>query len=297
MGTKIEAPVPGVYENVPFETYLAWDAVSQSQLKDLLRSPAHLQVALAAPDEDTDALRIGRAAHCAVLEAPLFGTRYARLPEGFDGRTKAGKELRESIDADGRTALKAAEYDAALAIAATVGAHPSASAVLYGEGGRNELSLVWVDEETGLICKARHDRHSPLIAGGAIADLKTTQDASAREFERSIFTFGYHRQGAFYLRGAKAHELEAEHFVIVAVEKEAPFAASVYRLTEGAIAAGDAELSALLARYDHCRRSGQWPAYPTDVRDIGIPDWAWGASQRMADAMQEALLDEMGVAR
>ena len=32
---------------------------------------------------------------------------------------------------------------------------------------------------------------------------------------------------------------------------------------------------ALLERYAECERSGEWPGYPDEVRDISIPEWAW----------------------
>ena len=36
-------PKQGLHENVPFESYLAWDAVSSSQLALFAKSPAHYQ--------------------------------------------------------------------------------------------------------------------------------------------------------------------------------------------------------------------------------------------------------------
>lgn len=281
----LNAPPVGVYENIPFEDYLAWDAASSSQLKALVRSPAHLKAYRAKPDEDTTALRIGRAAHCATLEPDRFPEQYARLPEG-DGRTKVVKDAKEAIEALGRTGLSGKEFECALSIAATLHAHPSAGPLLSGNG-RSELSLVWRDEETGVLCKARHDRHSAVFAGGTIVDLKTTVDASLRSFERAIFLFGYHRQGAFYLRGSRALCLPVEHYVLVAVEKEEPFACAVYRLSEAALDAGEQEVVALLKQYRRCTESHVWPGYPTEVRDIALPDWAWGASQHLAESIAE----------
>lgn len=278
---KVKAPPVGVYADVPFGDYLAWDAVSQSQLKELQRSPAHLRASLEAPDDDNDALRMGRAVHCAVLEPHRFALDFAVLPEGHDGRTKAGKELWADVVARGATPLKFDQAANITGMAAALRAH-AAAGMLLASAGPAELSLVWRDPATGVLCKARHDKHAHAVGGGVILDVKSTTDASAREFERTVFNFAYHRQGAFYIRGARALELPVEHYAILAVEKEPPFAVAVYRLNEAAIDAGDQEVGALLSRYEACRARNVWPAYPETVQDLALPDWAWGVSDRMA---------------
>lgn len=281
---KIPAPPVGVYADVPFGDYLAWDAVSQSQLKELQRSPAHLRAALEAPDEDTDALRIGRAVHCAVLEPHRFAADFAVLPEGNDRRTKEGKAAWERAMNSGATPIKYEEGEKVKAIAASIRAHTAAAHLLASDGPA-ELSLVWRDEETGVLCKARQDKHAHAVGGGVILDVKTTTDASAREFERTVFNFAYHRQGAFYLRGSEALELPVQHYAIIAVEKEAPYAVAVYRLNEAALDAGDDEVGALLKRYAACQSRGEWPAYPDTVQDLALPDWAWGVSAHMTHVL------------
>jgi hypothetical protein len=282
---KIPAPAPGVYAGVPFEDYLRWDAASQSQLKALARSPAHLRAALAEPDEDSAALRIGRALHAAVLEPDVFAKGFAALADGTDLRTKAGKEARDAILAAGAVPLKQAEYEAIGAMRAALLAHAAAGHLLRSEGPA-EQSIVWIDEETGVLCKARQDKHAHGVGGGVIVDVKTTTDASPRQFERTIFDFGYHRQGAFYLRGAEALGLPVAHFAILAVEKDAPHAVAVYRLNEGALDAGDAEVVGLLNRYKRCRERDEWPAYPATVQDIALPDWAWAISDRLTKELE-----------
>jgi hypothetical protein len=166
------------------------------------------------------------------------------------------------------------DYTSCLRMRDAVNRHASASRLLSGAGDV-ELSLVWEQDGLDVLCKGRLDRLSPGIAGGAIVDIKTTRDASPREFERAIFTHGYHRQAAFYLDGARAHGIPAKHFVIIAVEKEPPYAVAVYRVSEGAIDAGQEQLRVLLAKYAECEQKDEWPAYPDVVRDIALPDWAW----------------------
>jgi hypothetical protein len=274
--TSIPAPVPGVYPGTPMDIYHAWEAASNSRLTKLRRSPAHMKASLSEP-QDTPALRIGRAAHSAILEPDDFMSRYACGPSG-DKRTKDIKAAWESLEMKHgeEYVLKGVDYDACLEMRDAVYAHSKASKLLIG-AGEIELSTVWTVPvaDGSLTCKARLDRYTAGIAGGAVVDVKTTRDASPRAFERAIFDLGYHRQGAFYLDAARAHGIPAEHFVIVAVEKEAPYAVAVYRLTEGALDAGREQLQPLLRTYAMCQTLNEWPAYPETVQDIALPSYAW----------------------
>ena len=94
--------------------------------------------------------------------------------------------------------------------------HPAASELLKSEGP-TEVSMVWEDEGTGAWCKGRIDKLS--FEHATIVDYKTTLDASKLVFERSIWNFGYHRQGSFYLRGVQALGVGIEHYAIIAQEK------------------------------------------------------------------------------
>lgn len=286
--TTTEAPGPGVYPGTAMDDYHRWAAASNSRLSRLLRSPAHLRAYLDEPQADTEALRVGRAIHAAVLEPDLFGSSFAGAPEGLDRRTKAGKEEWASLcDTFGEgNVLKAVEWDMCIRIRDNVHAHSAAHGMITGPGYA-ELSMLWEDADTGVLCKARWDRHSPDLAGGAIVDLKTTRDASSRSFEKSILTFGYHRQAAFYLMSAQARRLPARHFSIIAVEKAPPYAVAVYRITEGVVDAAAEQIQALLRLYADCVEHDRWPGYPDEVRDISIPAWAWNVMDEETADVEE----------
>ena len=274
--TSIETPPPGVYPGIPPVVYHQWEAASNSALNHLIRSPAHMQAYIKEPMVDTPALLLGRAVHAAVLEPDRFGSEYGMMPAGLKRTTKEGKETwNELVETLGEgNVLSADDYGICVRTRERVHAKTTAHALITGTGDV-ELSLVWEDEETGVLCKARWDRHSPEIAGGAIVDLKTTKDASPREFTRAIYNFGYHRQAAMYLMGAKALSLPVRHYSIIAVEKVPPFGVAVYRITEGTVDASEDQVKALLRRYAECKEKDEFPDYPDEVRDISVPDWAW----------------------
>lgn len=288
-------PLAGIHRSTPMGLYHGWPAASNSRLSKLRRSPAHLKAYLEEPPKERSALIIGRAAHTTILEPDTFDSTFtvaelcAATKKGDGQRcSNWGIALHEKqgwlcgVHAKGITSewsttrfvLPEPDYRACRLMREAVYKHPAARGLLWGEGDV-ELSMLWHDRETGVPCKGRMDRLSPRIAGGAIVDVKTTRDAGRREFERAIFAHGYHRQAAFYLDGAAANGIAAEHFVIVAVEKEPPYAVAVYRLTEGAIEGGREQLRPLLARYAECVEQDVWPGYAEDVQDIALPTWAW----------------------
>lgn len=293
---ELEAPLQGVYPGIPMRTYARWPGASNSRLTKLRQSPAHLKAYLDEPTPDARHFAVGRATHTAVLEPQHFDTHY--IVSARCTATKKGDGLRCTNDgivyANGewfcgvhgkginsnvgeKIVLPSDEHRAILSMRDAIARHPRASKLLTGQG-ENELSATWTQD--GVLCKSRPDRFSPLIAGGALVDVKSTRDASPRAFERAIYEYGYHRQGAHYLNGAKACGLQVQHFVIIAVEKEAPFAVAIYRLSEADLDAGDAQLRPLIAKYGECVAKNEWPGYSTDIIDTHLPDYAWSQIDR-----------------
>lgn len=262
---------PGEYHNLPEERYHALKYASHSYLCDMKRSPAHCLHSMTCGREATPALLLGRAIHFAVLQPDLFRDRYTILPEG-DGRSaevKAARaEARRLYGED--NLLSRDDFQRCIAVRDAVWSHPRAKALLAARTD-TEISGVWDDEPTGIRCKLRSDF---LCRGGVIGDLKTTENASRREFEKAIFRWSYYMQGAFYHHGWAKLRQPQEHFCIIAVEKSPPHGVCVYRLEDDALAEGDNEFRALLVKFAECQQSGEWPGYSNDFERIGLPRWA-----------------------
>jgi hypothetical protein len=262
---------PGLYPGVDALEYHAWPGASQSRLKILRdHTPAHLRYAMDHPEVPTDAMRVGAAIHTCVLEPDRWPHLYVRGIDG-DGRTKAVKEAREALAAEFPNShiLKPADFDMCLAVRDAVFRHPHTKHLFEG---MREASACWRDPATGVFCRGRFD--DVAIALGCISDLKSCTDASPFRFPSVIYNYGYHIQGAMYLRGAKANGIDADTFAIVAVEKEPPYAVAVYQLAGAAIFDGERELDPLLEQWAKCEASGEWPSYPTDVVQLDLPTWA-----------------------
>lgn len=223
------------------------------------------------PRPATPALRLGNIIHCAVLEPTVYSNTYSAVPK-LDRRTKVGKETWATLcDKYGEHNLVTVDDEEAIkGVVAAVQGHEKARN-LFAQLKEREATIIWRDQETGLSCKCRIDAMcSPIVA-----DLKTTDDASVEGFQDSIFKYGYHRQGAMYLRGCRAAGIDVKHYSIVAVEKEAPFGINVFSLGEDALEQGERELVDLMKQVKLWKDTGIVPGYYQNVIAASLPEWAW----------------------
>lgn len=192
-------------------------------------------------------------------------------------RTKDARETRDSAYGDGKVPLLMSEYEDVLAMVQTINRHEIAGPLLAGGTGLAEQSLFWVDEPTGVWCRARLDWLKPAPAGGRVivADLKTTTAADTASIEKSIANFGYHQQAAFYLQGVQALGIHPDPaFVLIFVEKSAPHLVHVVQLDAYTLRLGELKNRRALATYARCQGEGAWPGYPTDITTVSLPAWA-----------------------
>lgn len=314
---------PGVYSGMPFREYLALPYASNSQLTHLLRSPLHLKAYREEPLPETKALKAGRAIHAAVLEPELFERDYVAGGQCAATTSKGGRCSRGAtvvvrgggllcsqhangeVEDDSRIVLSDADRAMCLRLRDVLAEHPTASRLLAAPG-QVEVSVVWDDPATGVRCKGRWDKYIPGLAGGTIVDLKSCTDARPHKFERSIVDYGYARQAMLYLMAARALDMPAKHYVLLAAEKDVPHGIMVYRLSGEALGGtpGPGEeayyvarqVRGLLRRYDECTRTNDYPGYPTDVRDVSLPDWAWNVMDAQTMAIEEATTDHEEIA-
>lgn len=283
MTTTLTAPDPGIYEGVPEDEYHRWDCASNSKLKRILRCPAHYRHAEDHPNyDDTPTMAFGRAYHCAILTPEIFKDKYVMRERGLHGATNKYKAWKKKIEAAGRTEITAANMDDLLGIQKAINANAEAKELLSGKG-KNEASIVWIDDETGIKCRARIDRFTlhQFIEGwperkftrSVHVDFKGTLDASPVEFSKQIANLNYHMQGAMYTDGANALAPANRTFVFVAFEKKPPYAIGVYHLDEETIEQGRREYKRALHLLKYCQDNNDWPGYTKTINPIGIPYW------------------------
>lgn len=246
--------------------YFAHESVSQSTLKLLRKSPAHAKYAMDNPKEPSAAMQLGTCLHALVLENKVV---YATLPESAKGNSIAAKLIKANfaLENPDKIVLSADDAEAVRLMAASVKAHPAASKLL-ALMLEPEKAIMW--EKDGLTFKAKLDGLLPF----GVLDLKSATSAEMKDFEKSIFKFGYHIQAAHYLAGAAANDLPAENFYIIAVENEPPYCTAVFVIDHETIEAGEKERQKLIKLYKECMSSGVWPGYSDKIQTVRLPFWA-----------------------
>lgn len=266
-GMQITAPC--YIKDMPSEVYHAHEhSVSNSGLKLISRSPAHFKYA--PKRESTRSMVIGSALHMAVLEPELFLDTYVMLHDADDRRCKDYKDAKEEFGEE--FVLVSSECEKIEGIMGRIQSNEVVQELL-SLPGHNELSGFSTDPDTGVMCRHRFDK---LTNSGIGIDLKTTIDARSDAFSRSIYTYGYHVQAAFY---ADQYEWvtgkDLEDFVFIVVESESPFAVKMYRLGQESIDIGREQYRRALDEYARCKNTGIWPAYESqEIEEISIPTWA-----------------------
>jgi hypothetical protein len=261
-------PGPGVHELTDEEYFagpLARTSLSSTGVRELLVCPAKFRHNQLHPRPPKKTFDVGHAAHQLVLGA---GPELVRI-DADEWRTKAVKEEVQAARDRGAVPLKPADWDAVHGMAEMLLRHPHAPRLL--SRGEPEQTLIWLDEATGVLCRAKADWLRP----DGIVDLKTCDKADNDSLTRSVWNYSYYVQAAFYLRGFRACFPGVEPFFgFVAVEKEPPYLAQTFQLTGRAIAYGDRRCAEALEIYRDCLAADVWPGYPTDdIAEIDLPGW------------------------
>lgn len=290
--TKTSLPSVGLHKGVPMDDYLGLsEAVSASGLEMIRRSPMQYRHDQQHPTESTPAMERGTALHMAVLEPDLFADSYVTL-DRCEGQTQSGSRCRYSgavyrlgssfcrtHDPDKGapmdvSVLKADDMADVQGMAASIHSHPRARSILEGGGG-TELTGVFEDPETGVLCRFRPDRL--VDRAGLLVDVKTTRDAAPWAFPADAERRGYFRKLAFYRRGLQALGWKYQGAAVIAVESTAPYDLICYLVDEGDLDTADREVSRLLRIYADCMESDDWPGYQTaedGFATLERPAWA-----------------------
>ncbi len=271
----MDTPKPGFYEDIPFETYKLWDAVNQSTLKEILNSPLHYHYLKNNPKATTAAMRLGIVLDAACFEPEDFGNRF-HMHRKFDMRKTADKEEKEIlIQKWGEENLITPEtQEKCNILVRKISSHEKISKMLSIKAVA-QPSIIWMDEDTGIMCKARLDKWIPSIY--TIADLKSCRTAHPYKYVKHMLGLGGHFQAAYYLRGLHALDLFPKHFVHIVFESSAPHAIVDYEIPDQILTYGDKQVREALATLKECQETGNWPGY---TGKMPVPGWLNSESSR-----------------
>lgn len=294
----------GIWQGQSNGSYHGGPGISKSGLDDIATSPLYFRTVKDNPRPTTDAFEIGSAFHCLVLEPAVFEIEYMVMPasapkrpsdrerfakkpspetlarcawwDEFEAEHKDRKLLSNKNDT-ARGIWGRDDWDILHFMRDAVMAHPEAKVLLDPRLGMPELSVYVSKEVSGHEGRRRLAKCRPDFANfdlGALADLKSTSDATLSGFQRSVHDYRYDVQGAWY------HDLSLEAglfntgMFFVACEKQPPYHVGVYELETNWVREGRLKYQRDLRIYHECMEANEWPSIPNITRVLPQPGYA-----------------------
>lgn len=253
-----------------FASYQKASGLSRSMLREMAwpRTPAHFKAKFidkVVSEETTPAMELGTLTHRVILEPESCENAFHVKPEGMKFSNKEGIAWRDAHQY--RSIITAEQAAAMRGMRESVLAHPIARKFIE----RSLLEQNVFSDDGGIRLKARLDMLPD--SGNSLADLKTCESADDLGFSKSIDSYAYHYQAAFYLDVCKLAGRDFSQWIFIAVEKEPPFLCVVYNLDQLAIEYGRRLYRRDLQVYRNCLESGIWPGYPADLSEISLPQY------------------------
>lgn len=277
MSTGITSP--GIYDMSAAEYHAdpcAPMSLSSSGARTIIKECPALFKYRRENQENKNCFDFGSAGHLMVLEPKKFSEEVSII-NADSYRMKAAKEERDAIREDGKIPLLAKEAEKLQAMREAIWCDPVARMAF--DDGQPEKSLFWKDTEFGIWCRSRPDFIPS--SGRYLVDYKTAASANPNDFMRSVMSYGYHQQAAWYLEGYHAVTgKRPDAFWFIVQMKEPPFLVSICRLDEQALLMGETLSRKAKGTFAWCLKNDSWPGYQPQVDekarvfDIAPPPWA-----------------------
>jgi hypothetical protein len=270
-----------IHNNITYEQYDKLPGLRASTLKPYLQSPKHGKQA-ELKTFSNKAMNMGTLTHAMVLEGQKAADKL--LSDHFitdaPVNPKTGKPYGPNTDRvknwlaanPDKKYIDPADLGRCSEMRDAVLNHDKAVDILSQCHDR-EFAVTWIDELTGIECKALVDFCGNNIAG----DLKTTSaNWNVSALEKTNYDFGYHMQFSFYMDGLKANGFDIEEFYVIYVQNSYNPDVCVGCINYTALEQGQTDYhkainNRILAQdieLEHC--PGKFP----DIIDIGVPYWA-----------------------
>ncbi len=260
--------------NMPETEYRNHPAISKSDLDLIDRSVAHY--VYRTPFESTRAMEIGTAIHAAMFEHERYKDEYCILQ---NVKARTASEYKQAVKVHGSSrVLIGHESDKVNGMYQSIQLNQDALD-LINRPGWCEIAFFAICKETGLAIKCRFDF---LSHDWVATDLKKTQDVRYEKAQRSIGSYRYHVQDAFYNYVVKMFTLEKNgveggvEFNFLFVEEMPPHANKVYDLDDEAYQVGTREMMRNLKDYEEYLKKGDsLPEGLVQPREVmSLPAWA-----------------------
>jgi hypothetical protein len=243
------------------------------------------------PKEESDALILGKAAHCLILGDEVFAENFVYVPDNapkkptapqiaaFERKGEWSEAAAEGgpwwaafeAEAEGRSFLTAEQVTRIGYMAENLAELPEAREALIGD--LTEISLIWQDELTGLWVKSRPD----CIPSNGVdfGDLKTFSPKGndlILSAQRAVTDHGYAVQMAMAVEGAqRIFGTSATRCALIFIQTTEPYEPVPIMLDDEAIHWGRVLYRDGLNKIAHGLQSGEWPGRAKGFINYAFP--------------------------
>ena len=292
---------PGVYFDVPAETYRRLPALSSSGCKTLITECAAIyrhEQDHPEEDEPGNDMLIGSAAHIMNLEPHLWAERVV-VVEAADWRKKDAQEARTAALAAGKVPLLARHVDTVLAMherfVGEIGDQLAA--------GRTEVSYLWREHRASVLMKGRPDWRAD--DGSLLVDYKTTGNVHPDAVRARVFDNWHHVQAALYIEGHEVLCGRTPDWLWIAQATKPPYLVTAARPTNATLHIALERADEAIRAYAECQKTGRWPSYadgviaiePTSRATWQHADWTEQRQARQQDQKRHKPANANDIAR
>ncbi len=139
-----------------------------------------------------------------------------------------------------------------------------------------EHTIIWRDEESGLMLRARPDMIVGYGEDVIVPDFKTTRTTTARTFAADANKYGYHRQAAWYQDAVIAIGMSPLASLCIPVDKTPAHETRIYELDPAAIELGRSQNRKAIHELAWRLKTDTWTApHHGEILMLDLPEWAY----------------------
>lgn len=279
--------------------YRETKALSQSLLKDASKSPRKFEaryITGTMEREPTAAMDLGSLVDCMLLTPGDLAEYFVQIPDDVltsNGQKRGKKWEAFEAEHEGKTLMKRIDFVLAATLVQKVKSHPIWPRIVEA-GFETQKEVYWTDPQSQFPAKALIDIFPTNPTSQWLIDLKTTGDMDDFEGEnhqlfasesdeefivrsKSVLNYGYHTQGAWYLRGASiAFERTFTMFLLLVVETSPPYRVKTFRIADDALLAGQAFIDQATQALAARMIANDWSEPgENEIIEISLPTWAF----------------------
>lgn len=232
------------------------------------------------PTEDK---MFGAAFHLAALQPELFATGVVCSLRGLNLKSSKDRAKRDQFAAEhaDKIVLRPELYDQIDPMLQATLRCPRITELLVNMSGPPERGFRWINDESGLPCKALIDVLLPIDpqrGRRTILDIKTSWDPRPKQFGKDAHKFGYGISAVHYCEAVTTCLNEAvPDYLLIVADKRPPYAEpAIYRLRSKEWILSQHWRQLTLNQMATCYEYDEWspPGYG-EVQELRFPGWAF----------------------